>query len=397
MSGGGGGTTISRTEPPEYVQPYTLEMLDRVGDLANPNRTQPAWYDTYRYLSDAQKSSWLDSRLSPFNDFHNDALQMIEERVARGDPVMDTARHIAKATNQGDFLKSSPAFALNRHIGFGKETGDEYGIFDANASLANAAGNPLLGLNNPALNQAISGAQQDVTQNYTNTVRPELERQARISGAFGNSGVQQMQEQARDDYLENLGDISTDMRYQNYGLQSNLYEQDAARRTQNSQFNAAQMTGNSQANADREYQTWLSKMGALQGAIQGQADAWGGERENQMRTLSMAPELSDYRYNEAKQLLGIGDVVRQQDQMGKDLLYQNWQERQQWPYKQVDLLSNAIRTAMGGGGTSTMSAPGSSQMANLVGGGLMGYGVGQEFDSPYAGAIGGGLMGLWGG
>ena len=58
--------------------------------------------------------------------------------------------------------------------------------------------------------------------------------------------------------------------------------------------------------------------------------------------------------------------------------YNNWLEAKNYPYQQLDVMGNAIRTTMGGGGTTTMTGPNpnqSSPLGSAVGGAALGYGL----------------------
>jgi hypothetical protein len=139
---------------------------------------------------------------------------------------------------------------------------------------------------------------------------------------------------------------------------------------------------------------------ALGGALAGAAgNLYNDERLNQLRATQQAPQMATADYQNAQALLGAGDVYRQEGQDQLNQQYQQFLQQQQWPYQNLDVLANAIRTSMGGGGTSTTTAPNpyqSNRTAGALGGGLLGYGAGQMIGgsiAPYAGAGIGALAG----
>ena len=135
-------------------------------------------------------------------------------------------------------------------------------------------------------------------------------------------------------------------------------------------------------------------MGDVAGNLYGQN--YQNERTNQLRTAMFAPQFAESDYRDAQALLGVGDIYRDQSQQGLNQQYEQWMNQQQWPYQQMDVLANAIRTSMGGGGSSVTSSPNAYQAnstANMLGGGLLGYGLGNAAGSPYMGAAGGALLG----
>lgn len=97
--------------------------------------------------------------------------------------------------------------------------------------------NPYSG-SNPYLQTAIDSASSDATRNFQNSVMPGLDRMMQASGSFGNTGVQQMQNQAYSDLGRNLGNISSGMRMQDYTQQQGLAENALNRNQANNQFNA---------------------------------------------------------------------------------------------------------------------------------------------------------------
>lgn len=272
-SGGGGGapaqtTTISKTEPPAYVQPYSEQLMTRAGDLSN-----------------AQYTPYSGNRIADLNQYHQAGLQGTAARAINGSPLMNSASAMLTDTAMGAYMSPN---------------------------------------SNPYLADTVRQAQD--------SVQARIGAMDRGSGSFGNSGVQYMAGRG-------MADATNNVYAQNY---------------QN-------------------------------------------ERTNQMRTAMFAPQMAEADYKDAQALLGVGDVYRDDSQQRLNQQYQDWQQQQQWPYQQLDVLANAIRTSMGGGGTSVTSAPNAFQTnptANMIGGGMLGYGLGGAAGvNPWLGAGGGALLG----
>ena len=129
------------------------------------------------------------------------------------------------------------------------------------------------------------------------------------------------------------------------------------------------------------------------------ANLYGGnyqaERDRQIKGLALAPQIAGQDYADAQALLGAGDIQRQASQDELNLAYQQWLQQQQYPYQQLDVLSNAIRGAVGGG-TQTTTAPNPYQpspTASMLGGGLLGAGLAQSMGyNPGYGAAAGGIL-----
>jgi hypothetical protein len=86
--------------------------------------------------------------------------------------------------------------------------------------------NPYLGQNNPYLQSNIDKAQGDLVRSYNNTTQPAYNSAMVKSGSFGNSGVQQMNENAQRNLQDNLGNVSNSMRMQDYNNQQDMYRWD---------------------------------------------------------------------------------------------------------------------------------------------------------------------------
>jgi len=126
------------------------------------------------------------------------------------------------------------------------------------------------------------------------------------------------------------------------------------------------------------------------------------EREAQQRAMSMYPQFANIDYNNANQLLGVGDIYRGEQQAGLNQQYSDWLAQKADPYMKLDVLSSGIRGAMAGGGSSSGTFTGAQSpmqvnpTANALGGAMAGGALGGMFGQPALGAAGGGLLGLWG-
>jgi hypothetical protein len=173
-----------------------------------------------------------------------------------------------------------------------------------------------MGGSNPYLGQAIDRASEDVTRNYQGAVGGNDATFAR-SGAFGGSAWQQAQEGAQRQLAKGLGDVAGGMRYQDYGQ----------------------------------------------------------ERQNQIGAQGMALQYGQNDYNDAAQLMGAGATQYGYDQQKLTDAQTLFNEQAAAPYKSLDVLGNTIRGAVGGGGTTTQTAPGANPYAQAAGAGAALYGL----------------------
>lgn len=187
---------------------------------------------------------------------------------------------------------------------------------------------------NPYLQQSIDKAAGDITRNYNGAVNATDATMAR-AGAFGGSAWQQSQEANSRNLAQGLQDSATSMRMQNYNQSAGLAE---------NQLNRNQT-------------------------------AFQAERANQLAASPMALQYGNQAYTDAEKLQGVGEIQYGADQQQLTDQMNYFNERAQSPYKQLDVLGNSIRAAVGGGSTVSQSAPGANPYAQAAGGAAALYGL----------------------
>lgn len=176
-----------------------------------------------------------------------------------------------------------------------------------------------LSAGNPYLQGAIDNASQGATRNFQRATNSTDATFAR-SGAFGGSAWGQQQKDNATALSGQLGQIASGMSYQNYG----------------------------------------------------------DERSRQMQALGMAPTYGNQAYQDAEQLAGAGQNQYAYDQQKLDDYRDMWTDAAQSPYKQLDVLGNGIRAAVGGGSTMSQTGPSAgsgSGLAQGIGAGAALYGL----------------------
>jgi len=119
-----------------------------------------------------------------------------------------------------------------------------------------------------------------------------------------------------------------------------------------------------------------------QAANQAYGDNYSAERSRMASLQSMAPQYQTMAYQDAQNLTGVGDAYRSNAQDYLNLQQSDWQDQQNQPYKNLDTLSSALRSAVGNQGSTTTTTPNqnkSSGYANAIGTGLLGYGLYNTF------------------
>lgn len=156
------------------------------------------------------------------------------------------------------------------------------------------------GQSNPYLDASVNRAQQSVVNQWNNVTKPQTESAMVNSGSFGNSGLQQLEQQQQVATGKQLGDIASQM----YGQD---YEQ-----------------GNNRA----------------------------------LQAAQLAPQYANADYNDAQQLLNAGSYARNFDQQNKDFNFQQYQDQQNLPYKQLGAMSGVFGSNLGGSSATKSSGGG---------------------------------------
>lgn len=262
LGGGPSESTTSRNVP-EWAQPYAQDITKRGQDIAN-TPFQPYTGQRFAGPNDATKNSW--EMASQFANAGPSAAQQISmgtfNRLQSG-AVPD----FGKATQiDNQYIGQTTPGAGNQYIGQNANSNVSGVLGGANPYTNQTTGsigplgqmslaqtqtdvgrNALLGQNNPYLNDAIGFATGDITRNFNNTINPNLDRMARASGSFGNTGVEQAREEANRTLAQQIGRTTNDMRMADYNLQAQLGEGDLGRRTNAALTDAQRNLGASQA------------------------------------------------------------------------------------------------------------------------------------------------------
>lgn len=117
--------------------------------------------------------------------------------------------------------------------------------------------NPYLGQNNPYLQQVIDLSSRDMVDNFNRTAMPAYNAAMVKSGSFGNSGIDELTRAGQSQLQQNLGDLSSKLRFNDYQQQQSMYQWDQGfdRSLYNDAFSQNQ----------QNLQTGIGLLGALQG------------------------------------------------------------------------------------------------------------------------------------
>ena len=142
------------------------------------------------------------------------------------------------------------------------------------------------------------------------------------------------------------------------GGQTNPYLDQMVSKAQDSvrsQFNTGAVNSGSFGNSGLQEQ-FQQGLGDVATNMYGQA--YETDRARQMQGIGMAQQFGNQAYTDAEQMLKAGQVLQDQDQQNKDFSYQQFQEKENLPYKQLAAMSGVFSSGLGSQTTSKTSGGG---------------------------------------
>jgi len=287
MGSGGGGSPAGNTVASTSTSPWEPQQEPLKFGFKEARNL---------YESDAPEYYSGQNYISPSNATQL-AIGLQGQRALAGDPLTQQAQDVNSATLDGAFLSAG----------------------------------------NPYLQNSIDSASRGMSRNFMNSVQPGIDSQFEMAGRYGSNAQATQSDMAQENLAQGLGDISSNMSYQNYSDERGRME---------------------------------NAMGAAQGLDQ--AD-----------------------YNSISQLGRAGTAQEGYQQTALSADMDKWNFNQTQPY---DKLQNYMATVAGGnlGSESVESTPYfNNSGASALGGAMGGASIGSSF-GPQGAAIGGVLGGLGG-
>ena len=91
-------------------------------------------------------------------------------------------------------------------------------------------------------------------------------------------------------------------------------------------------------------------------------DMYGGayaqDQANRMQAIGMAPTYGNAAYQDAGQLMNVGQMYQDQSQQGLDFNYQQYQDEENDPYKKLAAMSGVFGSNLGASSTTQQSGGG---------------------------------------
>lgn len=379
MGGGGGGNSTSTPTIPKELTPLANLYVKQAQNVA-----QTPWM------------GYQGQRFADMNATQNLGIGMIQDRALHGDPTVNAGANYLQ--NQ---LKSGPSQATVNPVG-GVNSGWNNSMVDSgwngssvnagwngstvnsgwNDDLVRAQDNPYAQQGNPYLDAMVNKAQANVLSNAN---------QAAVrSGSFGNSGIA---EQA----AKNMGEIASSMYGNAWNTQAQLADANVARNLQAQQFNSGVTDSNlaralqaqqfnsgvTDSNLSRSLQAQQFNSGLNDANLARSIDAqkfnaglqdsniarslqaqqfnaqlgndWASRndaalqnwRSNQINAAQLGLNYGNQAYQDAGQLINAGNMQQNNVQQNLDFGFQQFQDQQNYPFKQLQATGGVIGQNMG--------------------------------------------------
>lgn len=408
-------------------------------------------------------------RVAPLNYAQQGAFDIVRETARNSQKAIAPARNVINGTLNGDYLNNLGT--ANPYLGAGPSTSNGYiggepdvtntfiGKFadyrnpweGAQPDTTNSyegmttdkVFNPMLGMDNPYLTNAINNSANDTIRNYQKAVAPGTDAAFARAGAFGGSAWGEQTAENQRNLSDVLSKQATAARMNDYQTQQDLMNRNAQFETGINQSDLARnaaLAGNQISNDLNAWQanaglnqgatqinqnTWQSNLGAKQaenalrsqnwqanlGATQNQNELansqwatnaglyntnYNNERDRQMNAVPQSMNLANFGYTAANNMLNIGNIQQQQEQNKINSLMDYYREKQDAYRAPIDWMtgkySNAMGTYLQPSGT-TPQAPSTNPIAAGIGGAIGGWNLGNSIYNTVSGSMKPGIAG----
>lgn len=362
MSGGGGNTTtVQKSDPPAYLQPFLQDIANRASQNSN---APPGYFPGQTFLGPTQGQ--IDSFGQQFNYLNN--VYGGSNGPNFGQATNALSQNLTGSNGLGQYSNMvTPLAGQQLQQAFSSPLTNASGV-DTSAAFSRAlSGTP----DYKGLQGSIDAANAPILRQFNEQILPELNQKAAFLGnpTGGIKSVNRILPQLGAQLNENA------LRATEGERQRALAEQ----------TNAAQFL----TNAGQQNRQQLLGLGGLAQGLSGQV------ADNQLRGASLFPGLAAAGMAPGQlsaQFADFGAGFQQRaldDQIARFNYYQNL------PNQALSQYSQLINGYAGLGGTQTTQAPGGSRAGGALGGAATGAAAGAAF-GPYGALIGGGI-GLLGG
>jgi hypothetical protein len=330
-----------------------------------------AYLDRARSVADTPYQQFQGPRVAPITPEQQAAMDMTAQRAMQGSAIQNQGQQALSQTLSGQYQnRQQPQVSAQRNLYEGQST---------------PVGSNRFSGSNPYLEDAIRASKRNSIEDYRTITAAQNDAAFSRAGGLGGSAYNEWTARNAARQAEQLGNIETGMRMQDYGQQAQLAESDINRRLGASQQDLSRNAGLYGDYTNQGFQA--QQFNANQGN-----QAFESERQRQMSAIPLAAQYGQLPYQDAAALGQVGQQRQALGQQQIDANYQQYQQAQQYPWQQVQNYGQAL----GFGGTARTQGDGNATSMNpwaaTAGGALAGYG---STNSGW-GALAGGLLGYYG-
>lgn len=323
-SSGSGGTSQTTQNLPDWAQPYAQQLLQQGSTLSQQNIPQYTGQMTAGLTPDQQAA------------------------IAQTGQVATGTQGLADT-------------ASNYYQNLAGTSGPQVtNPFTGNVTASTAA-NPFMDpSNNPYLAASVAGANQQITDAYSNVTAPTTLAQFRNAGAFGGTAQQQYTGTQQKQLADSLSANTANMYNAAYNTAAGTAQNVAQQQNQVGLANQAVGTQAGQATQALGSQNYYQNINSILASLQGATGAQGAAG------------------TAAAGQLAAGTTAQTAQQNALNAAYQQWYNQVNQPYQQLSTLSSALSGALGSGAGTSMSqmTPGTpGTLGTAMGLGSLGLGI----------------------
>lgn len=385
-------TTTSQVQYPDWLSGPMQDNIARTNALADQMGEQG-----YQGYDPAQ-------RVAPMNQWQQQALMNAGNSMGQWSPIINRAN-----TSMGDANSLAVQAATNAMPIYGFDAAQANSAYSGPSAMVQAQS--FLGGN-------IGGYMNPYTQHVTNNALGQLEEQRQVQNvynsdaatkarAFGGARHGLVEAQTNTGFAKQAGDLALNAAQNNFmnaqqamqtdmnrNLQGQLANQQGV--NQSNQFNAGLAQQASMQNAAQQQQAAMWNAGNAQNATLQQRqfglDAAGALRQNALGDQQLASMYQNLGTNDINNLMTAGNMMQDQDQMGRDFAYQEFLNQQNFPRELLNMRYGAVSNTPYQPGTSSSTPVYRNRTQGFLGGAGQAYGA---TGNPWLAALGG-ILGAWG-
>jgi len=373
MAGGGKSgptsSTVTQTNVPEWLRPQVETLVGgATKELFTTQRTPDGAYEITGVKPYTPYSTKPEEYVAGFSPLQEQAFAGTAGLQTPGQFGMGT--QMSQQAGLGGLSTAQQAAGLS---GMQAGAGNQYMQMATNPFATQA-------FMSPYMQNVVDVQKQQAVQDYARQI-PGLQAQGIRAGARGGTREALLQSEAQRNLMNQLGGIQAQGSQTAFQQAQQQFNVDAARALQAQQANQqAQLQAQQQA---------LGQRGAMAQYGLGGADL--AERSRQFganlglqgiqQQLAAAQALGNIGQTEYGQQMGInqaqmatGQQLQALEQQQRDMAYQEFLNRQRYPYAQLGFISDVIRGTPASGALSTMYQAPPSPLSQVAGLGALYYG-----------------------